>query len=582
MSESRNNRRQSTQALLNNENELILFCDSATISEEGIREIIERRGLAANNNRIRKYKSFPAACKNKRVTEGIIRCLLEFFPDAINLTNEQGWLPLHWACYNINATLEMIQLLVDAAPDSVRSVTNNKGSTPLHKLCCNKTIDEANAVQILKLLIEECPEVVRHADNDGELPIHLASGRRSPEFCRVLFEAYPGSVRSATNNGNMPLHCLCRNMRVDEAAAIQLLNFLLEKCPEAVRHANNKGHLPIHLAAGKAKSAHFCRVLIEAHPGSERITTNNGALPFHCACSYNSLATVDYLYKVYPDAIHHTNAQGHYPIHGAIQGMKRRDYRRGLSPIYALEIVLFLLDCDANQKIIKVRGKSLLQCACEGTYYSKASIEAGIQIIKVIFDAHPEAIEDERIATNVNLYHQQVQSFINEHLVLARHAKDHRLMTTPDDNGRLPLHRALQYNAMLGLIKLLVKGNPAAVLSRDISGALPVHIACQHHDSAIVVQYLIGLNASVLDAVDRQGNTALHHACRGAKHNTIMMLLKEFDATSVSKRNAHGKLPVDLLWESNAVEDRESVEYTGSVFQLVRAYPEMTMISNTT
>ena len=59
-----------------------------------------------------------------------------------------------------------------------------------------------------------------------------------------------------------------------------------------------------------------------------------------------------------------------------------------------------------------------------------------------------------------------------------------------------------------------------------------------------------------------------------AKYNTIALLLK-CEAASVSQRNAHGKLPIDLLWESNEVSDRESVEYMESIFQLVRAYPEM-------
>eukprot|EP00984_Skeletonema_dohrnii_P010322 scaffold4008_cov85-Skeletonema_dohrnii-CCMP3373.AAC.2 len=61
-------------------------------------------------------------------------------------------------------------------------------------------------------------------------------------------------------------------------------------------------------------------------------------------------------------------------------------------------------------------------------------------------------------------------------------------MTTPDGNGQLPLHTALQSNVRLGSIKLLVKGNPPALQSTDNSGSLPLHIACAHHDSASVVQ----------------------------------------------------------------------------------------------
>ena len=224
---------------------------------------------------------------------------------------------------------------------------------------------------------------------------------------------------------------------------------------------------------------------------------------------------------------------------------------------------------------------SLLQYACRKEY-NDSNIEACIQIIKILFDAHPKAIEDNSIASDIHRFHHQVQAFINGELVYARQANDHRLMTTSDDNGQLPLHRALQNNVRLGSIKMLVKGNPHALQSRDNSGAIPLHVACQHHDSTKIIDYLVGLDTTTLDAVARDGNTALHYACRGAKHDTIALLLEKYDAASVSKRNAHGKLPIDLLWESNEVSDRGSVEYTGSVFHLVRAYPEMIRISNMT
>jgi len=55
------------------------------------------------------------------------------------------------------------------------------------------------------------------------------------------------------------------------------------------------------------------------------------------------------------------------------------------------------------------------------------------------------------------------------------------------------------------------------------------------------------------------------------------MLLEKYDAVSVSTRNAHGKLPVDLLWESDLIPDRESVEYTESVFRLLKVHPETAM-----
>ena len=500
MSESGNNSQQSAASLISKE--LVEYCNfDSSLSKEGLHEIIERHQLTPNNNRhVSDYQFFLRACINQRVTEGIIRCLLEYFPAAASATNFLRQTPLQFACSNKHVTVDIIQLLVDAAPDTVSHADNN-GWTPFHSLC-NKTLDEAAALEILMLFIEKCPEAVRHANNNGSLPIHIGSDWRSPEFCSVLIEAYPGSQRMTDANGNLPLHV---------------------------------------------------------------------------ACAMNTVATVEYFYKLYPDAINHATSNGFYPIHTAILGVTKK--RKSFRPSDSVDIVKFLLECDPGVKLQKVGRNSPLHYACHLSY-NDSNIETTLEVLQAIYNFYPEAIEDDAIASEIQHYHQQVQSFLNGELVYSRQAKNFRLMTTPDDNGRLPLHRALQNIASLGSIKLLVKGNPPALQTPDNHGALPLHVACQHHNSSNVVHYLVRLDATTLDAVDRDGNTALHYACRSAKYDTIALLLETYDAVSVSKRNANGKLPIDLLWKSNDVLDRESTEYTESVFRLLKAYPEMVMVMN--
>eukprot|EP00984_Skeletonema_dohrnii_P002172 scaffold746_cov96-Skeletonema_dohrnii-CCMP3373.AAC.4 len=479
--------RQAAELLLSKE--LLELCKSDSISEEGLREIIERHQFLTPPD----YEFFFEACRNEDVNEGIIRCLLEHFPAAAS-ANIHGGPSLRFALSNKNMTRNIIQLLIEAAPNTVRS-----------------------------------------ADIDGRLP----------------------------------LHCLCGGKNGNEIAAIEILKLLIGMCPEAAQRADSFGYLPIHIAVITSNSTKFCRMLIEAYPGSERIIDDIGMLPFHCACLKNNYATVEYLYELYPDSINHaTPATGYYPIHIAIQSMIRRSS--------TIEIVEFLLNCDPNVKLQKFRGIVSLLLWAYHLYFEQdgSSIEAAVKVIKVIFDAYPEAIEDDKIASNIQSCHEQVQAFLNGELVYARLARDHRLMTTPDGNGQLPLHRALRNNVRLGSIKLLVKGNALAVQSPDNSGAIPLHVACQHHESANVVQYLIALDTASLDAVDRDGNTALHLVCRGARHEIIALLLDKYGAVSVSKRNACDKLPIDLLWESNEVLDRDSIEYTESVFRLIKAYPE--------
>jgi hypothetical protein len=80
--------------------ELRSYCKSDSLSEEGLREIIDRQGLTPNHNHddVGNYQFFRTACNNERVNEGIIRCLLEYFPDAAaSDTGRSGWSPLHFA-----------------------------------------------------------------------------------------------------------------------------------------------------------------------------------------------------------------------------------------------------------------------------------------------------------------------------------------------------------------------------------------------------------------------------------------------------------------------------------------------------
>lgn len=270
MSKNNNNNRQSTaEALLG---ELVAYCKSDSLSEGGLRERIERLRLSPI---ISDYKFFFEACDNERINEGIIRYLLEYFPDGASAADENEKTPLHYACNNKNVTLSIIQLLIHAAPESVRSVSDY-GWMPLHYICRNENVDDVTATEIMTMLIEKCPESARHATNSGDLPIHIASMSRSPDLCRVL---------------------------------------------------------------------------IEAHPGSEQRASIHGMLPFHSACITNTVATVEYLYKVYPDAIHHTTVGG-YPIHAAIIALQYRE-----DPAAAVGIVRYLLECDPNVVIQKSRGR---------------------------------------------------------------------------------------------------------------------------------------------------------------------------------------------------------------------------------
>ena len=80
--------------------ELELHCRCGSdfgFSEDGLRETIERHGFTPSNNspNISDYDFFLWACYNERVTVGIVRYLLEYFPAAANAADGDGRTPLH-------------------------------------------------------------------------------------------------------------------------------------------------------------------------------------------------------------------------------------------------------------------------------------------------------------------------------------------------------------------------------------------------------------------------------------------------------------------------------------------------------
>ena len=102
-------------------------------------------------------------------------------------------------------------------------------------------------------------------------------------------------------------------------------------------------------------------------------------------------------------------------------------------------------------------------------------------------------------------------------------------------------------------------------------------MACQRHNSPSVVEYLVDQDSSSFEVADRWQNTLLHFACRGANHAMIAFLLEKYNAAFVSTRNSHKQLPIDLLFDNEAVSDREGIEYMESIYRLIRANPETLM-----
>lgn len=205
----------------------------------------------------------------------------------------------------------------------------------------------------------------------------------------------------------------------------------------------------------------------EMHPLS-------GALPIHCACRCNTVATAQCLLQLYPESINVEVNGGFYPIYWAIIGVRKRADTEA-----AIDMVQYLLDYNPNVAKQELHDKPPLYWVCRyaGGVTSAKKMNAHLKILQVLYDAHPEAMENVSVTSDLPTFPQEVQAFIDAQLHYASLAREHHILTTPDENGQLPLHVALRDNVTFGSIKLLVKGNPSAVSVQDNRGMMPLHIA---------------------------------------------------------------------------------------------------------
>eukprot|EP00986_Skeletonema_menzelii_P013797 scaffold8421_cov83-Skeletonema_menzelii.AAC.1 len=297
-----------------------------------------------------------AASRNTARSARLCRLLVHTSPELV--FNSRGLTPLHLVCENKNANRDIAQCLIEAySPDALMKRTRG-GCTPLYVLCMNGALDEGEAVEILRLLIQRCPESLQlQCRTRGRLPIHAAIRYNSPKFCEVLVEACPDSIfiHHEDDEGKIlpVLTDILIGSNVDDNVALALLKMLIEKYPEKIRRFRDGDMCTsLHLVACRntSRSASLCRLLVHTFP--ELIFERSGTLtghgtPLHIACNSGSLPVVKCIIESCPSAYRRESGSrggvAFYPIHSAIATLQ-------IIPETAVEVVKFLMSVNPNKR----------------------------------------------------------------------------------------------------------------------------------------------------------------------------------------------------------------------------------------
>lgn len=227
----------------------------------------------------------------------IVKTFLKCAPEVVNMVSVGGSLPIH--CANGNS-LEVMQALISASPDSIKAVDDTLGEIPLHK-----AVSFLSNLDVLNLLIESYPKGIYHMSMNGEtpldilrrckcakiwddqrmLPLHHACKKGYLYLIYFLIEAYPVSPTIQDNDGNTPLQYLTKTA----------------SCRD------EKGMLLLHRQVGHSKDLDnkILNNAVDAYPEAIRVQDKSGLLPFHHAC-LNQDCPLDILISLityYPECI---------------------------------------------------------------------------------------------------------------------------------------------------------------------------------------------------------------------------------------------------------------------------------------
>eukprot|EP00956_Cyclotella_meneghiniana_P015689 scaffold24280_cov55-Cyclotella_meneghiniana.AAC.6 len=395
-------------------------------------------------------------------------------------------------------------------------------------------------------------------------------------------QQYPSRLSSSHNfyfpytfhTGTMPslsfeaLTGVCLNdNKLTESELLLQLRAILQSAPGVIQEKDSLGQTPLHYAAWN-RSPELCQLLIDMNPDLVNTVDNIGRLPIHFACSTANFQTIKYLYQKYPESINIQNNMGKYPLHSILAyGIGRRDDE--------IEMLKFMLKNDRGAVSLRIRHRgaytTALHLACESQ---------SLEIIKLVFDAYPEAIhiEDDNGHLPMNLVRgsPDLLSFFQSQIQLENQAREDR---TIDGNGELPIHRALRNrDVSMGGIKLMMAANPNSINVINSNGHNLLHIASRacNFDT---VKYLAGCDDDVLKTLDNNENLPLHYACLGGNVDVIPFIIEQ-STFGVTQQNSDKLTPMELLlYEAEC--DRDSMEYVEAVRCLLLANPVDTLRCHT-
>jgi len=201
------------------------------------------------------------------------------------------WSPLHLACKR-NPPQEIILSLVEAAPKMIECCDMYQRFPIHHAAEWGASLDAINILCAAK------PKTLMAVDIDGKSPLHLtltgcsriAQQKRCPPSVGEIqkLSSEKEVLKIADKQGNLPIHLACKSLGF---VSLDSLKILVKGNKEGLEHRNSNGDLPIHLVLTQKMQAHLSLDVLKILLGNgnvAQIKNHEGKLPLHIACAINA------------------------------------------------------------------------------------------------------------------------------------------------------------------------------------------------------------------------------------------------------------------------------------------------------
>jgi len=415
----------------------------------------------------------------------VMKYLVETNPSSLLAKDEHDQTPLAVACKNKSITAGTIRFLLEACPSSIHQ-RNNCNELPIHSLCEVNT-DGGVAIEILKLLLKAHPDSVTQTDGEGYLPLHLAAMNKSPAFCKILVDAYPELAKRVDDDGDLPIHNACHRGRPDT------VEYLFELYPESLHIRNNNGYLPIHEACGhpNKNTAEIVKFLLLHDPDclskpvvSDFNSDDEGSLPLHLIWSeswgMDEFNMTELLFDLYPEAILIRNRLGQLPIDIIREDLDQLTGSNDIDCEQRLQELIRFLSTQMNYARQAQDQNAMRMPDRFGFLPLHNAIRDGAPLgaIKLLIKGNPNAIN---IPDGYGVHPLGIACYSGSVGVvkyLTQLVPDR--LNAYDMNKNFPLHHACR-GGNCEVIEYLLETpiSSAPVSERNSDGMLPIHLFCE-------------------------------------------------------------------------------------------------------